>query len=974
MRKARRKIRTWGKRLAASAAIGGLAVGALAVGGATVAQAAGDVGLYYAAGSISNGDSWGANERNLGPIAQWPITGGKWVYCIESGQNINPSVENSWQPVQASDTNSRIAAQLASENNDNTDNTVQAAVAYAIHDHLDIAQSMWGEMKNQPLAQGGTPVSAVSGLAAQLWNKAAADVPANATVEQAYVQAKRTGTISVFVKNAAGGYTSGVPFTIQGTGPVTFSQTSGVTVAGGPTIVNWTATGNGHVTVTPIYYVTEGMKLIAAGTQTGFAPGNTDPMTGQGVAFQVIKDFQPTVTSQVPDSRIEQGQVPLDTITSGIKDGDTWQDSIPVKYEGTLYGPFTSAADAQTEASLTDAKAVATSSHTFTGPGQKFALAAADVQLNAAGKADAVNGQPDGLPTGYYHWSWKIVKADQGQYVENITGDYLDPASSASETAFNLKAMQPEVSSNVDDAYGAQSATVTGIDGQARPATQYAADTDTLYVEKGQPIKDDVTLNVADMNGDGVVDTKDWLHTTAGRGEGKESVDNQITITLKGTLYGTLDQADAAAAKAAAAKGVVDVPKTAKALATATVTTNKAGTYTVSSDTADNPAGTVKAASGVDLSNLPTGAATWVWTINNADQSTVKAETGIAPSKDYPFVKDTTDGFFAAHETMFTRLTPSLNSTVSLKQVQPGGTTTDKLVVNPTNAGDLWPTFPQIDVTEGERASNDPIPVKFVGNLYAVGDDTVTESTDVPAKYADKIVHTAVIDNVTKFGEYTTDSYTLTDPGKYVWVWEMQPDLKGSSKLNDIAWRELTHAAVKHDFGMAAETVIVPTAATPKCSVTTKSQGQVSMDGGSADLTDQASLDCAAAAQTEFELWKQGTDGQGSDVLITVTPKVDSAGKTEVTSPKVTVHDTGTYYWRERTFDTKGQVVSYGAPRVSSETVTVTGPGASAHTGGSLVDTTMSWVVLLLALGSAGTAAAAGTVQLRRRRLAHKEH
>jgi hypothetical protein len=59
---------------------------------------------------------------------------------------------------------------------------------------------------------------------------------------------------------------------------------------------------------------------------------------------------------------------------------------------------------------------------------------------------------------------------------------------------------------------------------------------------------------------------------------------------------------------------------------------------------------------------------------------------------------------------------------------------------------------------------------------------------------------------------------------------------------------------------------------------------------------------------------------------------------------------------------------------VSSETVTVTGPGASAHTGGSLVDTTMSWVVLLLALGSAGTAAAAGTVQLRRRRLAHKEH
>lgn len=207
------------------------------------------------------------------------------------------------------------------------------------------------------------------------------------------------------------------------------------------------------------------------------------------------------------------------------------------------------------------------------------------------------------------------------------------------------------------------------------------------------------------------------------------------------------------------------------------------------------------------------------------------------------------------------------------------------------------------------------------------------EETDTVPENAVK-VHEADIKDVTKFGTYTTDSFTLTDTGTYAWHWVMTPSLTGDQNHNPLtalAWRQLTHGKVQHAFGLASEIVRVQGKKpnVPKCEVSTKSQGEVTFENGRADLHDELLLkNCSDAAKAEFELWKQSNGDQSGDVLITVTGKVDA--KDGVHSPTVTVHETGTYYWREKVYDQTGKLISYGDARKSNETVLVKEKGLAS--------------------------------------------
>ena len=481
---------------------------------------------------------------------------------------------------------------------------------------------------------------------------------------------------------------------------------------------------------------------------------------------------------------------------------------------------------------------------------------------------------------------------------------------------------------------------MTGADGVERPAVQIgsaaASDrTDVVYLEKGGVIRDKVTLGVSDVNGDGKTDTADWLHTKDGQGEGRETEANQITIRVNGTLYGgmTREQAEQAQKDTAAGK-TVELPKQAVKLATATFTTNKAGDYLISSSDEDKPVAQWKAEDGVDLTNLPSGYATFVFDIANKDQDT-ESQTGIKPSDDYPFAKDVHEAPFTADETVMFRLTPKLDSTVSSKEVKAGETTVDKLVVAKTNEKDVWPTYPETNVTEGEIPKATPLSLDFHGVLYKVSDDpsAAIEETDTVPENAVK-VHETDIKDVTKFGTYTTDSFTLTESGTYAWHWTMTPSLTGDQNHNPLtalAWRQLTHGKVQHAFGLASEIVRVQGKKpdVPKCEVSTKSQGEVTFENGKADLHDELLLkNCSDAAKAEFELWKQSNGDQSGDVLITVTGKVDAVDGAH--SPTVTVHETGTYYWREKVYDQTGKLISYGDARKSNETVLVKEKGLAS--------------------------------------------
>lgn len=936
---------------AASAAVATLAAGMLVAGTADAAVMRdpsersiqnGNPGLWTNLGTItfSNGASYPDMEQSLGVVDR---VNGKNAYCIQA-DTLYTGTMGTWG--EWTDERTKPDAQklawLANRYNDDRDDLTQAAIAGLIHQKLD---PMGGEYLNGIQRLGwkdGIGWDTYAAKMDSLWNEAVANTPAGLNMEYQYTQGKRKGTINVDIQNGNGANIAGAQYTATLNGPAVFDQNGKNTISGTTTgsdqHLAWTATGNGEVTYTLSRKIPKA-AILSSPNQNLMSP--TDPGTQtSNITFQVQANFKPTIRSDQSDHRIEYGHAPEDDLTWHVDPtGGDWIQGATIKSTGTLY--YFAKKPVEGRTTVRDGVKAATATAAGDRDGATSHVDASSITMDPGFVKAHPGATPSSLPaTGWYTWVWEITPgmqdANMRQYLP-ANYDWSDNVLEA-ETTLHVRSMQPTITSSVSAAYKTDQSKVTGADGIERPAVQIgsaaASDrTDVVYLEKGGVIRDKVTLGVADVNGDGKTDTADWLHTKDGQGEGRETEANQITIRVNGTLYGgmTREQAEQAQKDAASGK-TVELPKQAVKLATTTFTTNKIGDYLLSSRKGEKPAGVWKAENGIDLTNPPSGYATFVYDIANRDQDT-KNQTGIEPSRDYPFAKDVHEAPFTADETIMTRLTPKLDSTVSSKEVKAGETTVDKLVVAKTNEKDVWPTYPQSNVTEGETPKSTPLSLDFHGVLYKVSDDPAAaiEQTDTVPENAVK-VHETDIKDVTKFGTYTTDSFTLTEPGTYAWHWVMTPSLTGDQNHNPLtalAWRQLTHGKVQHAFGLASEIVRVRKPETPKCEVSTRSQGEVTMENGGADLHDELLLkNCSDAAKAEFELWKRSNGDQSGDVLITVTGKVDA--KDGIHSPTVTVHETGTYYWREKVYDQTGKLISYGDARKPNETVLVKEKGLAS--------------------------------------------
>ena len=936
---------------AASAAVATLAAGMLVAGTANAAAMRdpfersiqnGNPGLWTNLGTLtfSNGASYPNMEQSLGVVDR---VNGKNVYCIQADTLYTGTMGTwgDWTDERTKPDAQRLAW-LADRYNGNRDDLTQAAIAGLIHQKLD---PMGGEYLNGIQRLGwkdGIGWDTYAAKMDSLWNEAVANTPSNLDMQYRYTTGKRKGLVTPSIMNGNGVEIAGIQYTVTLKGPAVFDQTGTNTISGTTTNeaihLSWTATGNGKVTSIVQHKIPKATRLESPNQNL---MGPTDPQTvSKNIQFEVLNNFKPTIQSDQSDHRIEYGHAPEDDLTWHVDPtGGDWIQGATIKSTGTLY--YFAKKPVEGRTTVRDGVKAATATAAGDRDGATSHVDASSITMDPGFVKAHPGATPSSLPaTGWYTWVWEITPgmqdANMRQYLP-ANYDWSDNVLEA-ETTLHVRSMQPTITSSVSAAYKTDQSKVTGADGIERPAVQIgsaaASDrTDVVYLEKGGVIRDKVTLGMADVNGDGKTDTADWLHTKDGQGEGRETEANQITIRVNGTLYGgmTREQAEQAQKDAASGK-TVELPKQAVKLATTTFTTNKIGDYLLSSRKGEKPAGVWKAENGIDLTNPPSGYATFVYDIANRDQDT-KNQTGIEPSRDYPFAKDVHEAPFTADETIMTRLTPKLDSTVSSKEVKAGETTVDKLVVAKTNEKDVWPTYPQSNVTEGETPKGTPLSLDFHGVLYKVSDDPAAaiEQTDTVPENAVK-VHETDIKDVTKFGTYTTDSFTLTEPGTYAWHWVMTPSLTGDQNHNPLtalAWRQLTHGKVQHAFGLASEIVRVRKPETPKCEVSTRSQGEVTMENGGADLHDELLLkNCSDAAKAEFELWKQSNGDQSGDVLITVTGKVDA--KDGVHSPTVTVHETGTYYWREKVYDQTGKLISYGDARKSNETVLVKEKGLAS--------------------------------------------
>lgn len=936
---------------AASAAVATLAAGMLVAGTANAAVMRdpgersiqnGNPGLWTNVGTItfSNGKKYENTAQSLGVVDR---VNGKNTYCIQA-DTLYTGTSGTWGDWTDERTkpDAQKLAWLTDRHNGDRDDLTQAAIAGLIHQKLDPMGNEYLNGLRQLGWADGPSWDAYTAKMNSLWTEAVNGTPTDLDMQYRYTTGKRKGLVTPSIMNGNGVEIAGIQYTVTLKGPAVFDQTGTNTISGTTTNeaihLSWTATGNGKVTSIVQHKIPKATRLESPNQNL---MGPTDPQTvSKNIQFEVLNNFKPTIRSDQSDHRIEYGHAPEDDLTWHVDPtGGDWIQGATIKSTGTLY--YFAKKPVEGRTTVRDGVKAATATAAGDRDGATSHVDASSITMDPGFVKAHPGATPSSLPaTGWYTWVWEITPgmqdANMRQYLP-ADYDWSDNVLEA-ETTLHVRSMQPTITSSVSAAYKTDQSKVTGADGVERPAVQIgsaaASDrTDVVYLEKGGVIRDKVTLGVSDVNGDGKTDTADWLHTKDGQGEGRETEANQITIRVNGTLYGgmTREQAEQAQKDTAAGK-TVELPKQAVKLATATFTTNKIGDYLLSSRKGEKPAGVWKAENGIDLTNPPSGYATFVYDIANRDQDT-KNQTGIEPSRDYPFAKDVHEAPFTADETIMTRLTPKLDSTVSSKEVKAGETTVDKLVVAKTNEKDVWPTYPETNVTEGETPKSTPLSLDFHGVLYKVSDDpsAAIEETDTVPENAVK-VHETDIKDVTKFGTYTTDSFTLTESGTYAWHWVMTPSLTGDQNHNPLAalaWRQLTHGKVQHAFGLASEIVRVRKPETPKCEVSTKSQGEVTFENGKADLHDELLLkNCSDAAKAEFELWKQSNGDQSGDVLITVTGKVDA--KDGIHSPTVTVHETGTYYWREKVYDQTGKLISYGDARKPNETVLVKEKGLAS--------------------------------------------
>ena len=427
-----RRIARAGAALVAAAAT--LAGGMLVAGTANAVDGTGPGYMMRA----FHGNVWwlGDNEQILGVMG---THNGNPVYCIQIGMpgvNVN---SGTWSDV--TDQTSQTAAYMVDRNKGDMSNLTQAAVQYALHEHLDQRPAWWNDAKQHNNGLVGGDWNTVAATAARLWKEAEDNLPSSLKASYQYTNAKRKGTINPEIKNGAGQYVSGVPYTITISGPAVFDANgqkkySGVTT-GQEQHIPWTATGNGNATYKISHKVSRAQKLSSP-NQDLFGP--TDPSTRTAdVTFQVSKDFQPTVSTQVGSKIVPRGARVSDRVTSGIKQGDEWANGVNVTAKGYYYtldarqanglavlkqNGNEKTADYLNRVAKAYGNPVATADATFGRVGQTQAVTA----KNADG-TDYVNPQDGRIGT----WVWVILKNEQTQ-PDYITADYVDPFGQTTES------------------------------------------------------------------------------------------------------------------------------------------------------------------------------------------------------------------------------------------------------------------------------------------------------------------------------------------------------------------------------------------------------------------------------------------------------------------------------------------------------------------------------------------------------------
>lgn len=277
----------------------------------------------------------------------------------------------------------------------------------------------------------------------RIWGWLQANHPAAANLARKYVQeakasgvhsytstshtgeGKREGTINnIGIKNVAGNYIAGIPYTLMLKGPAVFAANGKNTLSGKtankPITVNWRSTANGKVSFIARYTYKDALtKLTGPAGKQRMIQGHPDPShkTVPGGEWKVIFDFQPMATSKVTEPSVASNKGEITDTLKAFADpkyaNPEWVKNTEVTYKGAVYY-MGETLPSKAQAVPAGAKPVATTSLKFTAPGEQTATVKAD-------------------KPGFYTWVWSVDKKSQ-KTPDLIHANWTDGYTVAGET------------------------------------------------------------------------------------------------------------------------------------------------------------------------------------------------------------------------------------------------------------------------------------------------------------------------------------------------------------------------------------------------------------------------------------------------------------------------------------------------------------------------------------------------------------
>lgn len=246
-------------------------------------------------------------STHLGPYTWEP---GNVTYCIESG--VAWDGKGDWRSVD--DKEYRFAATLIQRFSDDFADIVQAAIAFDIHQNIDVERSKWyKDLENGFNVNVGT-IGQLYKTADVLWKDAKRKTPMKAKITNEYTDAKRAGVLHVKLLNDDGSPIEGFPMRVSSSSDFMKFDNGDFYVeksTEAPVDIPWTATGNGNARIrvsfeapqAERFYSSSGKDLVRSTKKTWYRS------TGEvNVSVDVPKADPPKV--DVPQGNPPKTDVP----------------------------------------------------------------------------------------------------------------------------------------------------------------------------------------------------------------------------------------------------------------------------------------------------------------------------------------------------------------------------------------------------------------------------------------------------------------------------------------------------------------------------------------------------------------------------------------------------------------------------------------------------------------------------------------